>query len=90
MFGAVAAYCGATWRKTAMALDEALHSSFSPNVATWVVNRFNVPAQAFPHKIRSLTGKAYRGSYKALIKAGGRGGVSCQNMAFKIKEHKKD
>lgn len=71
MFGAVAAYCGATWRKTAMALDEALHSSFSPNVATWVVNRFNVPAQAFPHKIRSLTGKAYRGSYEALIKAGG-------------------
>jgi len=83
----VAAYCGATQRKTAMALDEALHSSFSPNVATWVVNRFNVPAQAFPHKIRSLTGKAYRGSCKALIKGGV---VSCQNRDFKIKQHRKD
>lgn len=71
MFGAVAAYCGATRRKAAMALDEARHSSFSPNVATWVVNRFNVPAQAFPHKIRSLTGEAYRGSSEALIKGDG-------------------
>lgn len=47
MFGAVAAYCGATRRKTAVALDEAGHSSFSPNVATWVVKRTSpgIPAQ---------------------------------------------
>lgn len=65
--GAVAAYCGAPRRKTVMGKDETLHSSFSPNVATWVVNRFNIPAQAFQHKIRSLTGRPYRSSYKALI-----------------------
>lgn len=68
MFGAVVAYCGAAGRKAGKALDEALHSSFSPNVATWVVNWFNVAAQASLNGIRSLTGKAYRGSYKALMK----------------------
>jgi hypothetical protein len=64
---AVAAYCGALLKKTVMGKDETLHSSFSPNVATWVVDRFNIPAQAFQHKIRSLTGRPYRGSWKALI-----------------------
>lgn len=63
-------------KKDPMALDEALHSSFSPNVATWVVNQFNIPAQAFLHKIRSLTGEVYRGSYKALIKGVGVGELS--------------
>lgn len=64
---AVAADCGALLKKTVMSKDETFHSSFSPNVATWVVNRFNIPAQAFQHKIRSLTGRPYRGSWKALI-----------------------
>ena len=54
-------------RTTAMGKEETLHSSFSPHAATWVVNGFNVPAQAFRHKIRSLTARPYRGSYKALI-----------------------
>lgn len=65
--GAAAAYCGTPLRKAVMGRDETLHSSFSPNVATWVVNRFNIASQAFLHKIRSLTGKPYRGSLKALI-----------------------
>lgn len=62
-----AAYCVALLKEPVMGKDETLHSSFSPNAATWVVNRFNIPAQAFQHKIRSLTGRPYRGSWKALI-----------------------
>lgn len=56
--GAGAACCGATGGEAVVALGEALHSSFSPNAATWVVNRLNVPAQAFLCKISSLTGEA--------------------------------